>query len=589
VPPRSGGFTGQPELPPEFVERIDGSTATIPMMTSALRLLRGTDAGMKFNTTPYAYDNLIAGTKDVIFVTAPSEDELATAAAAGIELEVIPVVKDALVFLVNADNPVDGLRHKQIQDIYTGKITNWQKVGGRDDPIIAYQRQSNSGSQTLFEQLAMAGKKPAAAPVEHRIEDMAGLVDVISAYDNSGQALGYSVFYYTQAMYYRDNVKLLEVECVPPTVDTIADSTYPYLTYYYAVMRADTPADSLARRLVDWCLSDEGQKTFASASYVPLEQRNVVPPTSGYGYQGSTPENTSQSSGTGGPVGQKAPYDGFEYACITADECLQTDDQGRYLDVSLPQYPVVESAARTWLSEYLSPGDPIPEFLRAYTQRGLLIMEMDHPDGFFEATFRLSDGVKMRLSDFFYDGVNYIEFINQNLLDETNNRHFIPCPAAHEPRCLNRLAPFTGLPADTSDFRMGLDELQGFEFLFVFPPDNPFVSNPTGYAAAVTLNLPNDLSPYGIFWQQQMVRVGNKTTFHFVSDYLAPNPHDDLINEAIDTWVSKQRGAGQYETWAVAGAGRVYFGVGKLLDAMEDSSRHKPVARFDWATGQQLK
>jgi len=106
-----------PSLSPRFVERMDGATATIPLGQAALRALRGTDEGMAFNTTPYAYTNLINGTKDLILVGYPSQEQFAAAQAAGIELEIVPLAKDGLVFLANTANPVTGLTHQQIQDI----------------------------------------------------------------------------------------------------------------------------------------------------------------------------------------------------------------------------------------------------------------------------------------------------------------------------------------------------------------------------------------------------------------------------------------------------------------------------------------
>ena len=100
----------------------------------------------------------------------------------------------------------------------------------------------------------------------------------------------------------------------------------------------------------------------------------------------------------------------------------------------------------------------------------------------------------------------------------------------------------------------------------------------------IALNLPNDLSPYGIFWQQKMVRIGDQTTFHIVSNYQDPNPHDDLINEVIDTWVSNQEVTGPYETWAFIDSGAVNLGIGKRRDSGMD-----PIAQFDWLTGQRTK
>ena len=74
-------------------------------------------------------------------------------------MEVTPVVNEGFVFFTNVNNLVNGLSLKEIQDIYTDKITNWNQVGGDNVKIIAYQRPENSGSQTGMLSLVMKDKK----------------------------------------------------------------------------------------------------------------------------------------------------------------------------------------------------------------------------------------------------------------------------------------------------------------------------------------------------------------------------------------------------------------------------------------------
>lgn len=256
---------------------IDGSTATIPLSEAIAADLMGIDIDkasdyINHNTTPAAYENLINKKADLIFVTAPSEDEMQEAKKKGVELEVIPVVKDAFVFLVNKENPVKNLTLKQVQLIYTGETVNWKDLGGSDSPIIAYQRPENSGSQTLFSKLVMNGLTPMEPPLDWVEADMGGLVDVVSSYDNGPSAIGYSVFYYVSDMYGNDRFRLLSIDGVSPDKSSIARGVYPLETYYYAVIRTDTPADSPARKMIEWLISDEGQKVAMNAGYVPLRE-----------------------------------------------------------------------------------------------------------------------------------------------------------------------------------------------------------------------------------------------------------------------------------------------------------------------------
>lgn len=267
----------KPSFTKDTFPKSDGSTATIPYSQAIAENLLGlsNDEAAKFikqNTTHNAYVNLLNKTADIIFVTEPSEAELKMAKDANVEIEVTPVVKEGFVFLVNTKNPVNSLSTKEIQDIYQGNITNWKEVGGEDKDIIAYQREANSGSQTLMEQIVMKGLKLTNSP-KTVITGMAGLIESVANYDNSDRALGYSVFYYAKTMYSKDNIKLLAVDGVKPENSTIESGKYPFTTSYYAVVRKTEPKDSNARKLLAWLLSDDGQKLGEDAGYVPLKVR----------------------------------------------------------------------------------------------------------------------------------------------------------------------------------------------------------------------------------------------------------------------------------------------------------------------------
>jgi phosphate transport system substrate-binding protein len=146
-----------------------------------------------------------------------------------------------------------------------------ERNDGEDREIIAYQREINSGSQTGMLSLVMKDAKIADAPKEKRIEGMAGLVEVISGYDNSASAIGYSYYYYVNSMYVREGIKLIKIDQIEPNPATIQSKQYPYTTAYYVIVRKDEPQDSAARKLLNWALSDDGQKSAKEAGYVPVK------------------------------------------------------------------------------------------------------------------------------------------------------------------------------------------------------------------------------------------------------------------------------------------------------------------------------
>ena len=255
----------------ENYPRIDGSTATIPLAEAFKANFTGTDitdVEVVHNKTHEAYVNLINGDTDLILVTYPSEEEQELAKENNVELEIVPIVKEAFVFFVNKENTVEDLTLKQIQEIYSGKITNWKELGGKDTQIIAYQRPENSGSQSGMLELVMQGIKIAEPVKEHVQESMTDIVDVISDYSNKDSAIGYSYYYYLTTMYTKDSIKLLGVNGVKPTYENIKNGLYDIQTAYYAVIRKDEPTDSPARKLLEAMKSERGQAVAKEAGYV---------------------------------------------------------------------------------------------------------------------------------------------------------------------------------------------------------------------------------------------------------------------------------------------------------------------------------
>lgn len=272
----AGGEAAKPILTADEYPRVDGSTANLPMMAAIRAKTTGVsqeeaEAVTTCRKTSEAWLGLANGVSDLLLVYEASEGTKEELAQIGTELVTTPIGRDALVFIVNADNPVQSLTQAQLTDIYTGKLTNWKQVGGSDLPIVAFQRPEASGSQSLFIKLLMGDTKPMDAPTELRPTEMGGLIDELASYDNSQNALGYSVFYYASYMYEQPGLRFVAVDGVLPSDETIADGSYPLLNAYYLVTRADTPEDSPTAKLRDWILSDEGRETIRQAGYIPLD------------------------------------------------------------------------------------------------------------------------------------------------------------------------------------------------------------------------------------------------------------------------------------------------------------------------------
>jgi len=287
---------------------IDGSTVLIPMAAEFVwqftnlsdtlphKSYSETLSFLNFSTTSGAYHKIINGgttngilskqisntvwgeyyfnkRPDIILATYPSTDELNMASGAGVELIIGPVCYDSFVFITHRDNPVESLTVKQIQDIYSSKITNWKDVGGRNQKIVAYQREHNSGSQTAMEEWVMKGipmTKPLTVEI---VTSMGMLINAVAGYENSTMSLGYTYKYYVDRLYKSPDIKILKVNGVMPSDANVRNNSYAFVAPYNAVIRS-TDADEVGGRFLNWMLSDEGQTCITQAGYVSL--RDII-------------------------------------------------------------------------------------------------------------------------------------------------------------------------------------------------------------------------------------------------------------------------------------------------------------------------
>ena len=255
--------------------RLDGSTSTAPLGRAIAAVLLGESEEevadlIQFSRTTQSYRNLMAGERDLVIAAEPNADVFDEMEQAGFEVQMEPFAQEALVFVVNAGNPVDSLTVEQIQGIYTGQITNWSQVGGEDLPIAPFQRDADSGSQVLMEKLVVDGLDLIQPPEGLVAGSMDGLITGVMSYDNSDSAIGYTVFYYAHDMEMAQGLKILRVEGVSPSADTIRAGEYPLRNPYYVAMDAHTPEQSMTAVLYRWLLGEDGQRLVARLGYASM-------------------------------------------------------------------------------------------------------------------------------------------------------------------------------------------------------------------------------------------------------------------------------------------------------------------------------
>ncbi len=257
--------------------KVDGSTATIPLAMGLIRAITGcseaeAEESIDFHGTDPSYHQLADRLADLLVVYTAAD---ATIEELDIEntMELREIGLDALVFIVNEDNPVESLTGDQVRDIYSGKITNWKDVGGLNQEIVAFQRPNPSGSQTLMLELMMKDTEM-SEPLEEAISvSMADIISDIAAYDNSANAIGYSVYYYAKNMFTQPGLKFIAIDGVLPSNETINSGEYGYTKPFYGVIPKENPSPA-ASALLTYLLTPEGQKMLEDAGYVPILKKN---------------------------------------------------------------------------------------------------------------------------------------------------------------------------------------------------------------------------------------------------------------------------------------------------------------------------
>lgn len=256
--------------------KMGGSLANLPLGEAVTATVLGVDRKTASSmitfegSTTDNYEALVDGKFDILLAYEMGEDAIKYCKDKGVELEMTAIGTDALVFICSLENKVENLSDEQIKEIYKGNITNWSEVGGEDHSIIPYQRNRDSGSQTLFDKIINLGDELMDAPEETRIGSMIGLLEAVADYDNSKDALGYTVYYYLTNME-QDKLstsKLLSVGGIAPTNDSIKSGEYPYTNDFYVVIRKDAAQDSPERILYNWIKSEQGKELAKRENYV---------------------------------------------------------------------------------------------------------------------------------------------------------------------------------------------------------------------------------------------------------------------------------------------------------------------------------
>ena len=242
--------------------KIDGAAALVPVFNSfvyslypenSVKYENGDftkDSALQYHNTRGAYKGIVDGDIDIAFCAKPNDEQVQYGLDKGVELELTPIGREAFVFLVNKNNPVDNLSMQQLKDIFKGKITNWKDVGGTWRPINVVQRNKGSGSQTALEKL-IGG-------------------DISSNFFGPlGGSIGFSFRFYVEELTKHGHIKMLSLNDVYPNRENVQNNSYPIVSNFFAVTRKGETNPNV-QKVLDFVLSSTGQEIINEVGYVGL-------------------------------------------------------------------------------------------------------------------------------------------------------------------------------------------------------------------------------------------------------------------------------------------------------------------------------
>ncbi len=212
---------------------------------------------------------LINGTTDIAESSRPMKDKEKEEVKAkrGNEVLELPVAVDGLAVYVHESNPVSELTLQQIKAIYTGQIKNWKEVGGRNDRILLYSRENNSGTYAYFKEHVLEN-----ADFHPTAQTLPGTAAVINALAKDRRGIGYGGIAYGKGIKHLKVKRDASSPAVEPTMENVLTSKYPISRFLYWYFAGAPTGDLKALSL--WVLSKEGQTVVEKVGYYPLSDRD---------------------------------------------------------------------------------------------------------------------------------------------------------------------------------------------------------------------------------------------------------------------------------------------------------------------------
>lgn len=253
-----------------FAQKIKGSDTCLPLTQQEAENFMNKNKDARITVTGggsgVGISALMEGTTDIAMASRKMKfDEKVKMKDAGKNAKEVVVAYDALAVVVHPSNKVSNLTREQLEGIFTGKIKNWKEVGGADMKIVAYSRETSSGTYEFFKESVLKNKN-----YMNGILSMPATGAIIQSVGQTKGAIGY-----VGLAYLNKDVKPIHISYdggktfTEPSFANAKNKTYPIvrpLFYYY-----ETKSEAKAKPFIDYVLSAEGQGIVKEKGYIPVK------------------------------------------------------------------------------------------------------------------------------------------------------------------------------------------------------------------------------------------------------------------------------------------------------------------------------
>ena len=240
---------------------VSGSTSVGPTMEVLAEDYQKANEGVTIEVqqvgSSAGITNTIDGTSQIGMSSRDLKDEEKSEG-----LEEYQIAIDGIAVITNTANEVKDLTIEQVKDIYTGKITNWKEVGGKDAQIVVVSREDGSGTRDGFQEIV--GFESEELTGDAQISDGSG--NIKTTVQGNENAIGYISFGYLD-----DSINSVKIGGVEPTEENVYNDSYPISRPFLLVTKGEATDD--AKAFIDYILSDDGQNTIKEEGFMSVNEK----------------------------------------------------------------------------------------------------------------------------------------------------------------------------------------------------------------------------------------------------------------------------------------------------------------------------